>query len=106
MMSFKRLPRIDFLLRCAVLAAAFMCGCAKNGPGGGSDEVIDKPIIILYDNDVHCTVDGYAKIAGLRDRLQARVTCVNYVRCGVRGILSEILRGGNPGNLPFITGKN
>ena len=26
-------------------------------------------IVILYENDVHCSIDGYAKIAGLRDAI-------------------------------------
>ncbi len=28
-----------------------------------------KSIVILYENDVHCAVDGYAKLAGLRDAI-------------------------------------
>ncbi|MBP3287476.1 MAG: bifunctional metallophosphatase/5'-nucleotidase [Prevotella sp.] len=28
-----------------------------------------KSIVILYDNDVHCAMDGYAKLAGLRDAI-------------------------------------
>lgn len=28
-----------------------------------------KSIVILYENDVHCAIDGYAKLAGLRDAI-------------------------------------
>jgi len=28
-----------------------------------------KSIVILYENDVHCGIDGYAKMAGLRDAI-------------------------------------
>ena len=28
-----------------------------------------KSIVVLYENDVHCAVDGYAKLAGLRDAI-------------------------------------
>ena len=28
-----------------------------------------RSIVILYENDVHCAVDGYAKLAGLRDAI-------------------------------------
>ena len=28
-----------------------------------------KSIVILYENDVHCGIDGYTKIAGLRDAI-------------------------------------
>ena len=31
-------------------------------------------IVILYENDVHCAIDGYPVIAGLRDSLQ-RMGC-------------------------------
>lgn len=33
-----------------------------------------RPIVVLYDNDVHCALDGYAKIAGLRDAMIAADT--------------------------------
>jgi len=33
-----------------------------------------KPIVILYENDVHCAIDGYAKLAGLRDAIAASDT--------------------------------
>ena len=28
-----------------------------------------KSIVILYENDVHCGIDGYTKMAGLRDAI-------------------------------------
>ena len=28
-----------------------------------------KSIVILYENDAHCGIDGYTKIAGLRDAI-------------------------------------
>ena len=28
-----------------------------------------KSIVILYENDVHCGIDGYKKMAGLRDAI-------------------------------------
>lgn len=28
-----------------------------------------RNIVILYENDVHCAMDGYAKLAGLRDAI-------------------------------------
>ena len=29
----------------------------------------ERSIVVLYENDVHCAVDGYAKLAGLRDAI-------------------------------------
>ena len=31
--------------------------------------VSQRSIVVLYENDVHCEVDGYAKLAGLRDAI-------------------------------------
>lgn len=33
-----------------------------------------KSIVILYENDVHCGIDGYAKMAGLRDAINSADT--------------------------------
>lgn len=45
-----------------------------------------KSIVILYENDVHCGIDGYAKLAGLRDAIvnsdtayAAAVSCGDYL---------------------------
>ena len=29
----------------------------------------NRSIVVLYENDVHCAIDGYAKLAGLRDAI-------------------------------------
>ena len=41
-----------------------------------------KPISILYDNDVHCAVDGYAKLVALRDIISDTAGFVTTVSCG------------------------
>ena len=42
-----------------------------------------KSIVILYENDVHCGIDGYAKMAGLRDAItQADTAYVGAVCVG------------------------
>lgn len=52
-------------------------------------------IVILYDNDVHCAVDGYAKMAGVKNELKKQTSDVSVVSCGdfaqgdVIGTLSE-----------------
>lgn len=53
------------------------------------------PIVILYDNDVHCAVEGYAKMAGVKNELKKQTPYVSVVSCGdfaqgdVIGTLSE-----------------
>ena len=45
--------------------------------------VAQKSIVILYENDVHCGIDGYTKMAGLRDAIELQDTAyVGVVCCG------------------------
>ncbi len=54
----------------------------------------DKSIVILSDNDVHCAIDGYTRLAGLHDAIAASDTAwVATVSCG------DYLQGGNAGAL-------
>ena len=41
-----------------------------------------SPVVILYDNDVHCAVEGYAAMAALQDEMAARTPYVATVSCG------------------------
>ena len=41
-----------------------------------------QPIAILYDNDVHCAIDGYAKLVALRDVMSDSTDFVTTVSCG------------------------
>lgn len=41
-----------------------------------------QPIVILYENDVHCAVDGYARLAGQRDAELQQTPYVSVVSCG------------------------
>ncbi len=55
----------------------------------------DSQIVILYDNDVHCAVDGYAKLVAQRDLMLSKnkyvttVSCGDFVNGGVVGAASE-----------------
>lgn len=53
-----------------------------------------KSIVILYENDVHCGIDGYQLLAGLRDAvsdtaLVAVVSCGDFVQGGTAGAISK-----------------
>ncbi len=58
-------------------------GCEKNG---NEKEVLptmpDRPITIVYENDVHCAVDGYAQLVKVRDSLMGETPYVSTVSCG------------------------
>lgn len=62
--SMKELWRGIFLVTLVLL----MVSCrqvVKDTP----TSLLQKSIVILYENDVHCAMDGYAKLAGLRDAI-------------------------------------
>ena len=53
-----------------------------------------KSIVVLYENDVHCAIDGYQKLAGLRDAIAdtafvAVVSSGDYVQGGTAGAISR-----------------
>lgn len=47
-----------------------------------TDDVNSDDIVILYDNDVHCAVDGYANIAALKKDMQTKTSYVSLVSAG------------------------
>lgn len=53
-----------------------------------------KSIVVIYDNDVHCGIDGYAKMAGYRDAVSdtaysALVSSGDFLQGGTTGALSH-----------------
>ena len=55
-----------------------------------------KRIIVLYENDMHCAIDNYAILAGLRETFAsgdstavALVSCGDYLQGGVAGSISK-----------------
>lgn len=51
-----------------------------------------KSIVILYENDVHCGIDGYTKMAGLRDAINSSDTAYAAVVCA-----GDFLQGNTTG---------
>lgn len=88
----KRTPRS--MVAVIAIVISFLTGC-KAGYNV-TKAVQDKPIVVLYDNDVHCSVGGYATIAGLRDDLKANstpyvalVSSGDFVQGGSLGAISK-----------------
>lgn len=53
-----------------------------------------RSVVILYENDVHCAIDGYAKVAGLRDAIRdtadvLMVSSGDYVQGSMAGAISK-----------------
>lgn len=54
----------------------------------------ERSIVILYDNDVHCGIEGYARMAGLRDAVRDTAWCAlvssgDYLQGGTAGAISK-----------------
>ena len=84
------MKRTRYLLLAALSLVLFACE-REVIPG---TETENKTIVILYENDVHCSIDGYTRLAGLRDAIAASDTAwAATVSCG------DYLQGGNAGAL-------
>lgn len=74
-----------------IALAALFSGCS---PKHYSDSSA-KTIVILYDNDVHCSVDGYSQMAALKKEYKAAgndvlaVSAGDYVQGGSLGAASK-----------------
>ena len=67
--------RLTALILCALLVlGAFPTG-ALAAPAG-------EEIVILYENDVHCAVEGYSKLSALKQELQQTYAHVGVVSGG------------------------
>jgi len=82
----KRSFTLSVLTLLVLLAVPFSCKSVK-------EEGPLQPIVILYENDVHCAIDGYSKLAGLRNAQPdsvyvAVVSSGDYLQGGTAGALS------------------
>lgn len=85
------MKRLQFLFL-SVLALLFSACSPKTASALSADS---EDIVVLYDNDVHCAIDGYAKIASLKKDFEAagsRVILVSngdFVQGGSIGAISK-----------------
>lgn len=78
------------------LALLMVSGASAQKKGVYRKAHSQRSIVILYENDVHCAIDGYQYMAGLRDAISDTAHC-----CLVSE--GDFLQGGTPGAL--TTGK-
>lgn len=78
-----------FLLPLLTLALIAACS-PKTVPAGGAGKAT-QDIIILYENDVHCSVDGYADLGALKAEMKQRTPYVALVSAG------DFVQGGSLG---------
>ncbi|MCF0178532.1 MAG: metallophosphoesterase, partial [Bacteroidales bacterium] len=81
------MKRFNLLL--TLLIALTISACAPKRAAVIASDI--KDIVILYDNDVHCAVDGYPAIAALKKQLKAENNYVTTVSSG------DFVQGGSLG---------
>ena len=83
----------SFYILVALLALAeLLAGCSN----GRMPDVPESPVVILFDTDAHCQMEGYAAMAGLKREMAGRTPFLTTVSCGdfVQGdIVGTITRG-------------
>jgi len=86
--------------------------CNKEDNYINDTPIVSHPIVVIYENDVHCAVDGYAKLATIREQQKALTPYVTTVSCGdfIQGdVVGAISTGGhiidimNQVNYDFVT---
>lgn len=71
------------------------CVTSKKNPSSIVGPVVQSPVVVIYENDVHCAVEGYAKLATVREELQVKtpyvttVSCGDYIQGGLVGAVSD-----------------
>jgi len=64
------LPKISLLFSIASSFAFWGCSDSQSAEqDADGSQTKDKSIVVVYENDVHCAVNNYAKLAGLRDAI-------------------------------------
>ena len=72
------MQRLLYIFTALVLLVC-SAGCQR---GNRVPDKPQSPVVILYDNDVHCAVEGYAAMAALKGEMAAQTPYVATVSCG------------------------
>ena len=71
----------DFLMTIiTIMMTLALLSCGNDSQQ--QDVFPDSQIVIVYDNDVHCSVDGYAKLVAVRNKQKEMTEYVTTVSCG------------------------
>ena len=84
--------KAKFFLPC-IAFAVFSCS-ETSSQAEGTPSSSQKSLVIVYENDVHCNMEGYAKFAGLRDLIAdtadvATVSSGDFLQGGAWGSISH-----------------
>ncbi len=79
-------------LQCVIAQVVLMTACTNDDDYSAVKR--QKSIVILHENDVHCAIDGYARLAGLRDAIAISDTAWAAVVSS-----GDFLQGGTAGSV-------
>lgn len=68
-----------------VLCYGLFCACSDKNSANAENKLPDfptQPIIVVYENDVHCALEGYPMLVALRNECLATTNYVSTVSCG------------------------
>ena len=86
----------DLLAGLLVVMSLFLVACNEDNIKDTTPDLPTKPIVILYENDVHCAVDGYPLLVSVRKECQNATDYVSTVSCGdfaSGGLVGAISKG-------------
>ena len=80
------------LCLCILVSVLSFAACSDKKVGNNQSTVVgEESIAILYENDVHCAVDGYSKLAAMKAELKLSYDYVGVVSSG------DFVQGGTLG---------
>ena len=90
------MKKLKYLLPLVVFGVFSCSGKQPQVEGRSNALASPRSIVVVYENDVHCQMDGYAKFAGLRDAIAdtADVLTVSSGDFLQGGAMGSISRGG------------
>lgn len=86
----------DFFKLFFLVSFLLPVACSDEKTENNTPDLPSKPIVILYENDVHCSVDGYPILVSLRNECLTGNGYVSTVSCGdfaSGGIVGAISKG-------------
>lgn len=86
----------NILMDCIVIFCLLFSSCSVDETNKWQADLPDEPIVILYDNDVHCSVDGYPMLLSIRKECLSNTRYVSTVSCGdfaSGGLVGAISKG-------------
>ncbi len=85
-----------FLTNLFILLSLFLVASNDENTGGTNTGQPKEKIVILYENDVHCSVEGYPFLVSMRKECQSTTDYVSTVSCGdfaSGGVVGAISKG-------------